>query len=222
MTKYENNEIEIVKNDRGMRTVASGGGLEIQRRGMGIRGDTRFSGIVYLLIDCSSSMSGGNKLEQAKKGGSDFARDAMMKGYRVGLITFADHARHVCEPMSDNAALSGYLDGMQTGSSTHMADALSLAFQKLKHGIGNRMAVLVTDGQPTEGEPDPAQATLQEARNMRGDGIDIITIGTDDADEAFLKKIATRVDLAFMVEARHLERGIISAVKMLPEMPKNN
>jgi uncharacterized protein YegL len=71
--------------------------------------------------------------------------------------------------------------------------------------------VIVTDGMP-----DNAQATLEEAQEAKNNRIDIITIGTDDANEEFLKKLASRTELNVMVASDQLEQGIASTVKMLP------
>ena len=51
---------------------------------------------------------------------------------------------------------------------------------------------------------------------LRAQGIDIIAFGTDDADRAFLEKIASRSDLAVKVSSAQLESGIAGAARMLP------
>ena len=212
--------IEITKSTYNKRVVVSNEGLEIVREGKPVRGDATGGGIVYLLIDCSGSMAECNKLNQAKKGAINFTKEAQVKGYIVGLIQFADTAIHLREPQQDITTLPRYLATMQAEGYTNMAEALHLAFEKLKDKVGNRVVVLVTDGQPTEGEPTPQEATLREAYKIKEKGIDIITIGTDDADKEFLKEIATRTDLAVMVSKGKLEKGITSITKKLPMLPK--
>ncbi|MEK7509418.1 MAG: vWA domain-containing protein [Patescibacteria group bacterium] len=209
-------EVTLPSQQRG--TIVSNQGVTMSlKSGQAIHGNAVGGDIVYLLIDCSTSMAEENKLEHAKKGALDFAKQAREKGYAIGLIKFAFEAEEVCAPLKDIARLAGHFETVHAMGNTNMAAALALACEKLKNTIGNRVAVLVTDGEPTEGEPNPVDATLREAARMREYGIDIITIGTDDADEGFLRRIATRDDLAVMVERTQLERGVSSLVKMLPE-----
>jgi len=218
--EQNNKGIEITKSTTyNKRVLVSNKGIEIIREGKPISGETTRSGVVYLLIDCSESMR-GNKLEQAKKGAINFTKEAQFKGYTTGLIRFADAAIHLCKPQQEISVLSCRLEEMQAGGYTDMDQALRLAFKKLRDKTGNRVVVLITDGEPTKGEPTPKEATLQTARKLKESGIDIITIGTDDADRKFLKRIATRTDLAVMVSREKLEKSITSTAKMLPTLTK--
>lgn len=166
---------------------------------------------VYLLLDCSGSMK-GDKLKQAKRGALNFAREAKSKGYLTGLISFSSSAEHLCEPQPKPKKLEGYLDPMAAGGNTDMGSALSLAGRKFKERKGVRVVVLVTDGLP-----DSRQETSRAAKPLIKDGVDIITIGTDDADESFLEKISSRKDLAKKVKRTQLEKGVQSVAGMLPD-----
>ena len=57
-----------------------------------MRGRPSAQGFVYLAIDCSASMA-GQKLLQAREGALDFAEDAQIKGYSVGLVQFESSAK---------------------------------------------------------------------------------------------------------------------------------
>lgn len=166
-------------------------------------------GAVYLVIDCSSSM-GGTKLVEAKKGAMEFAKDALTKGYTVGLIQFASVAEHICEPEAKIPALHPRIEKLTAGGSTNMTDGIQLAMNKLITRKGLKAMVVVTDGQP-----DDKNSALDVACQAKEKGIDIIAIGTDDADRDFLGKLASRIDLAVMVSRDQLGQGIASAAKML-------
>jgi len=174
--------------------------------------EPRTGGVVYLLLDTSSSMSTTSKLSQARNGALSFAEDAFSKGYVVGLIRFASSAAHLCDPSSNTYSLSQYLNGLTASGSTNMADGLRLATEKLMDKARLRTIVLVTDGMP-----DSQDAALDAAGFAKSKGIDIIAIGTDDADYEFLKRIATRADLAVSVPQNRLQDGIASAAKLLPQ-----
>ncbi len=207
-----NEGIKIIRSDE--QAVISQGGIRIQREGGPISGELAKVGFVYLVVDCSGSMV-GQKLNQAKKGALNFAKDALAKEYSTGLVQFESAATHLCEPTRDIEMLRKHLQKMDVGGSTNMSEAIRLTTDKLKDKEGFRVMVIVTDG-----VPDNAQEAVEEALEAKNSRIDIITIGTDDADEEFLKKLASRTDLNVMVARHQLERGITSTVKMLPQYGK--
>jgi Mg-chelatase subunit ChlD len=164
----------------------------------------------FLLVDCSSSMDGG-KLSQAREGALAFAKDATQKHYSVGLIRFATSAEVLCSVRDGSSTLAAEVVKLNAQGSTNMADAIALATQQLSALSGVRAIVIVTDGMP-----DNRSSTLSAARIARDAGIDLIAIGTDDADREFLGKIASRADLAVKVSRSELKDGITSAAKLLP------
>lgn len=169
--------------------------------------------IVFLLIDCSGSMA-GYKLEQAKSGAVDFAEDALRKDYLVGLIEFADTASCLCEPTQDISSLRRNIQSLLVDGGTNMTDALQLGVERLALINGMRAIVVVTDGMPN----DPT-GVLSVARRAKDNGIEIIAIGTDDADRGFLSKLTSRSDLTMKVSSQLLAQSIASAAKMLPKPP---
>ncbi len=62
------------------------------------------------MLDCSASMT-GYKLEQAREGVLDFAKDAIRKEYLTGLIKFNSLAMHICEPTKDISYLERHPKG---------------------------------------------------------------------------------------------------------------
>ena len=171
----------------------------------------RVSGlVVYLLLDTSGSME-GQKLVQAKRGAINFADDARSKGYAVGLIQFSSTATHLCEPQHDISVLNQYLERIYADGSTNMTDAILLALQTMSDRKGYRAMVIMTDGMP-----DSQETALDAAQEAKANGIDILTIGTDDADSDFLAKLASKTELSVKVSSDRLEQGVTSMAKMLP------
>lgn len=203
--------IELTREEK--RVVISSGGVEIRRQDKPVRGEMAGEGFVYLLVDCSGSMTAGNKLAQAKKGAINFAKEARNKGYLIGLIQFESSATHLCEPQQEITVLERHLKRMETGGGTNMAEAIETADQKLKDRKGSRVIVVITDGMP-----DSQETTLAAAQEAKKNGIDIITIGTDDADQDFLKRLASRTELGVKVPREQFETGITSMAKMLPQL----
>ena len=96
-----------------------------------------------------------------------------------------------------------------------MAKAINSANSLLKNISSTRVIVIVTDGVPNE-DGDP-ESTLKAASMAKKNGIDIIAIGTDDADYEFLKRIASRIDLAVKTTNVQLGKTIGESVIMLPQ-----
>ena len=190
----------------------------------------RDDGWVYLLIDCSGSMA-GDKLAKAKLGAAGFAKEAISKGYSVGLVSFYGIANHLCEPTKDMGLLQSNIDRLQAKKAgkarrfigvfhrgafgTNIAAAIRVARQRLSNRTGTRAIVIITDGQPNaSGDPD---ATLRAGKRATRDGIDIITIGTDDADQRFLNKLASTTELSMKVSRQAFQETIVSAANLLSD-----
>jgi Mg-chelatase subunit ChlD len=166
-------------------------------------------GRVYFLLDCSGSMK-GPKLDLARVGIVDFARDAFNKQYLVGLIKFSDRADLISEPVQEIEKLQDGLRGIRAGGSTNLTAAVNLALAKLKDISGARVIVVATDGMP-----DSAKGSLAAADIVKAAGIEIITIGTDDANLEFLKKLASRTELSSRVASDMFGKAISSASLLL-------
>lgn len=164
----------------------------------------------FLLIDCSSSMSGA-KIIEATEGALGFAADALKKHYSIGLISFASQAQILCDVEDDLDTITLKANRLTASGSTNMTDAIAMAVAELRNLDGVRAIVIVTDGMP-----DNQETALEAARHAKEIGIDIIAIGTDDADRAFLQRLASRSDLALKVPRVELQSGVAGAAKLLP------
>jgi len=207
-------EITIGPKEKGI--TISPEKLEISLEGKPISAEVKEIGFVYLVVDCSTSMGEGDKLNQAKRGALNFAKDALAKDYLTGLIKFESSTTHLCEPTQKISVLDQHLEKMWASGSTNMVEAIQLTDQKLKNKKGTRVMVVVTDGEPN-GPGDP-EASLEAGKKAKGEGIDIITIGTDDANWEFLKKLASRAELGIKVSREQFEKGITSTAKTLPQL----
>jgi len=206
---------EVTKQEK--RGTISQGGIEIHHKGMSLSGEMAGVGFVYLVIDCSGSME-GSKIGQAKNGALKFAKEAKTKGYAVGLIQFHSRATHLCEPTRDITLLKRRLETIEIGDATYMAEAIELVRKKLEGREGALAMLVATDGMPN-GPGDP-EASLEAGKRAKRKRIDIITIGTDDADQGFLQELASRTELGVKVARAQFEQAITSAARKLPMLPR--
>jgi two-component system cell cycle response regulator len=169
------------------------------------------SQLAILVLDCSESMA-GDKIEQTKSGANDFAVEALHNGYSVGLIRFSDDVSFLCRPTRELDELRPKIGGLRNGGGTNMAEAVQVGADHLSSISGMRTLVVVTDGMP-----DNPSAVLDIAARAKTSGIEIIAIGTDDADRDFLDKLASRSELMVKSPREMLAQSIVSAAKMLPQ-----
>lgn len=209
---FSGKEIEITRSSQDKRIAISRQGIEIRREGRPVSFEVPAIGFVYMVVDCSTSME-GDKLSQAKNGTINFAEDALKKGFLTGLIQFESVVTHLCEPIKEISALERCLKQIEAGGGTNMAEAIQVARQRLGKKKELRVVVIVTDG-----APDSKEEALNNAQKAKDEGIEIITIGTDDADRSFLKKIASREDLGIKVAKEKFKESIASAAKVLPQL----
>lgn len=205
VTKKETSNISISNN-----------AIHIKRTGKPI--EKRYNnGNVYLLIDCSGSMCYDNKMTQAKDGARKFLRDAISKGYYSGLIKFDTNSSTIMEPQREITFIDNAISNLYANQYgwTNMADAIKEAEKNLISRSGYKVIVLVSDGEPTMPKENPYGTTLNAADSAKRNGIEIITIGTENADKEFLNKMATKKDLSIIVTSINLSKGIESASNLL-------
>jgi Mg-chelatase subunit ChlD len=172
------------------------------------RGEVR--GTVYLLLDCSASMSSHGKLEQLKKGSLRFFAEAWQRNYAVGAIDFSSRAGCLLGATRDFYRFQKQIMRLYADGRTAMDSAIRLGTWRLRFRRGYRAMILITDGQP-----DYPEATLQAARVAQRLGIELIAVGTAGANEAFLSSLTPKPELVTMVEMKQLEAGIADTAKKL-------
>jgi Mg-chelatase subunit ChlD len=176
---------------------------------------TRTSGLVWVLLDTSGSMDGA-PLVQSKHGLEAFSKEAIEMGYMVGIITFNNLARVVVHETNDLEVISHSLRSLEAFGGTEIAPSIRMATERLSDGTRLRTIYLITDG--FAHDPEETRKAADEAKAA---GIDIMTLGTEEADHGFLRDLATRSDLARRTEKIALEEGIAKAVRLLPKPPKS-
>ncbi len=164
--------------------------------------------MVYLLIDCSTSMNGA-PMFQAQQGAIDFATEARTKGYRVGLVRFADDAYALKNP---DTGFTDAVESLAAYGTTNLTAGIELAAEHLmQEAAGQRVMCVVTDGLP-----DHTHSALKAAKKAAALGIHIMAIGTAGANEKFLNKLVTSDKLSSYVATNQLQSGVTDMARLLP------
>ena len=163
----------------------------------------------WLLIDTSGSM-GSEGIKQACLGAFAFAEQVTSSGYKVGVINFASDAITRCEPTCSADEVRKSLQLCDASGGTDMTSAIILAFQRLSGREGLRSICIVTDGAPND-----EQSAIRAAKAAAADGVEIITIGVEGANEAFLRLIATKAELSKPVKKVELAASMRKAAALL-------
>jgi len=141
---------------------------EVKRRGLD----------VIVALDTSQSMLAEdlkpNRLEAAKREVEDLFR--LLKGNRLGLVTFAGESITSCPLTLDASAASIFLDGITVNSVPVPGTNLDKAIRRALGAFGTRekrfkVLILVTDGESHEGD------VLAAAKEAADEGVVIFTIG---------------------------------------------
>ncbi len=140
---------------------------------------------IYLLIDVSASMA-GNPLFEAQAAARAFLDKCDFTAAEVGLISFSDEVILQAEATDNARRVLAAVARLEADSTTNLGDALELARNKLNRLDRTRYIVLLTDGYP-----DAAEAAVEQAAKARGEGIEIVAIGTGDANLDYLCRIAS-------------------------------
>lgn len=167
-------------------------------------------GTAVLLIDCSGSMD-GEKILLARKGAIDYGVEAAARNYNVGIVKFSSDAEVVYAPSAWDKASEKKIADIVPSGSTNMKDGILVAWKILGGTIGAKFICIVTDGMPNDRE-----GAIEAAIRAKQSGVEIVTIGTDDADKKFLSDIASRRDFSFKVSSSLLDVAIADSAKMLP------
>ena len=116
----------------------------------------------------------------------------------VGLISFSDVVTLQAEATDNARRVHAAINRLEPDGTTNLAEALEMARKHLLEVDLRRYAVMLTDGYP-----DAAEAAVEEANRMKGEGIEVVAIGMGAADLDYLRRIASTE--AGSIFARHGE-----------------
>ncbi len=153
-------------------TVVEDGQTQQVRRFELVRDVPIYAGV---LLDTSSSMAEGNRLDAAVQGALRFFQQVLTPKDRAAVITFADTPTLAVRFTNQEPVLSGGLSGLTADGNTALYDSLVYALYYFGGVKGKRAIVVLSDGKD-EGSRYTFNDALEYARRS---GVAIYTVGID-------------------------------------------
>ncbi len=145
---------------------------------------------IVIAIDLSGSMrmDGGKPLIESIKAAHKLVDKLNLTNTKVGVVGFADDTQVVCQPNNQIKEISASINRLSfilRNQGTH-ANPFEDCFNSLIHLEGKKFIIVLTDGAWFKKRP-----ALRSAQKCKEQDMEIVAIGFGDADERFLKEIAT-------------------------------
>jgi uncharacterized protein YegL len=166
---------------------------------------------VFLLIDVSSSMS-GQPLTEAQNAAREFLSKCDFTTTEVGLISFSTSVIVQAQATSNVRRLHAAIHRLETEGSTNLTDAMELARGQLVADDRRRYIVILTDGYPDAGE-----SAVEQAIAARRSGIEIVAIGTGDADRDYLRRLASSEQASIFARSGELVQAFGHIARVIAE-----
>jgi len=138
---------------------------------------------ILLIMDTSGSMA-NMPIEQAKKEVKKVCDDLKDTPCRLGLIQFGAKVNVVHSLTNDFSKIQRVVDTLYAYNGTPMAEGINLALEEFRNIHGNRVAILISDGQP-----DNSVEALDKSNTLKREGITLFTISIGTVGAGFLQTI---------------------------------
>ncbi|HKV08878.1 MAG TPA: VWA domain-containing protein [Thermoanaerobaculia bacterium] len=126
-----------------------------------------------ILLDTSSSMGEGDKLDSAVRGALRFFQTVLTPKDRASVITFADQPTLAVRFTNQEPVLAGGLAGLTADGNTALYDSLIYALYYFGGVRGKRAIIILSDGKD-EGSRYPYNEALEYAKRS---GVALYTVG---------------------------------------------
>ena len=175
-------------------------------------------GAIVIAIDLSGSMSG--VLDQAKDFIYDFVKKFSSDAVSIGMVGFASREKKICDLTNDRNQFRSLVRKMEVGDTLGYgtsANPMDHAYQMLKAEASRKTlkyayTIVLTDGEWTS---DAARDAISDKKKYVASGFEIVAQGFGDANEKFIKNLATRTDLSGVGNLSNLGYAMTNIAQVL-------
>jgi Ca-activated chloride channel family protein len=180
------------------------------------------SGAIALVIDASGSMDDFGKLNEVKRAAQGFVERQNLSTTQIAVIGFGSSA-HLESPLSrDRSTLLQAIRGIEDGGGTMMHDGLEVGLEALSRAeMGARSILLFTDGVPGStkmSEGEASRLAQGVAERIRGQGVRLVAVGTEDANTGFLARLTGSRSLVFSTTAGRFDEAFRQAERAIRQI----
>lgn len=167
----------------------------------------------YLAFDLSGSMAGA-PLREAKRAAESFLANVDLAHCSLGIIAFADRVETSLRACQNAREIERAVRRLEVGSvgTGNREDPFDRVHGLLANVEGPRFAVTLADGAWYDQE-----RAVARARSCHRAGIESIAIGFGEADEAFLRRIASADEASFFTSMEGLVETFTHVAQVLTE-----
>jgi len=165
---------------------------------------------IALLIDTSGSM-GGSKLAEVKGAAINFVQRQGGQNDSLAVISFSDGAQVVSQFGSDTNTLVQGIAGLSANGGTNMSSGIDTALAETQSTSQKSRNILLF----TDGVPNSLPAASTSALSARLKGVNVVAVGTGDADVNFLNQLTGSPALVFFANSGQLDNAFKQAEKAI-------
>jgi molecular chaperone DnaK (HSP70) len=168
---------------------------------------------VYLAFDLSGSMA-GRPLKEAKRAALGFLANIDLAKCSVGILSVADQVSRDLEACQDAKAIERAVGKLEVGSVGYgnMGEPFSSGLKLLKAAPGAAYLIVLADGVWCDQD-----RAIQRARACHAAGIGVIAIGFGEADQRFLRSIASTDEGSLFTSVEGLVSTFTTIAQVLTE-----
>ena len=175
---------------------------------------------IALVLDTSGSMLEGNKIGEVVRASRDFVERQNLSTVGISVVAFDTTGQIISALSHDSSAVLNALSSLEAGGATNLAQGLERGLDTLRtEGGTQRKSLLVfTDGVPADENGDEAAArtqALEVASKVRAAGVQILAIGTQDADTDYLAQVTGNSSRVFSTRSGNFSSAFGQAERSL-------
>lgn len=172
--------------------------------------EQKVSSTIYLVIDASGSMYGTmDNVEDAAMG---FLNDLDLTSSKIGVVSFNSTIKMISKPTNSYKSIVSSIKTVTANANGGTNEPLSFMLNNFGRLDEKNYIIVLTDGEWRD-----TSNAIASAQKLKSKGIEIVAVGIADANEAFLKKIASSSEAALKTDVNSMTGSFSSIAQAITE-----